>query len=96
MVRSSNPGWCFKVAGCRKYRTAARGLIELEKMPEFQRYRWPPPGGERPFSATGRNADSRALRGGGGKGTVILGILGKRYRYGCFSSSLSEKQCSKR
>ena len=34
-----------------------------------------PPGGKRPFSATGGNADSSPLPGGGGKGVVIPGTL---------------------
>ena len=33
------------------------------------------PGGKRPFSATGGNDDSPALRGGGGKGIVSFSLL---------------------
>ena len=33
MVHSSNPGYCFQVAGWRKCRTTARELVELEKLP---------------------------------------------------------------
>ena len=32
-IRSSNPGYCFQVAGWSRCRTTARGLVELEKLP---------------------------------------------------------------
>ena len=35
-----------------------------------------PPGGKRPFSVSGGNADSRALRGDGGKGIVLMPASG--------------------
>ncbi len=33
MVRSSNPGYYFQIAGWRKFRTTSRGLVEMEKLP---------------------------------------------------------------
>ena len=46
----------------------------------LQSIRWSPPGGKRPFSATGGNADGPALPNGGGKGIVIPETLEKRDR----------------
>ena len=36
-VRSPNPGYCFKQAGWRQCRITPRGLVELEKMPGWDR-----------------------------------------------------------
>ena len=33
-VESTNPGYCFKVAGWTHCRTTSRGLHELEKWPD--------------------------------------------------------------
>ena len=81
MVRSSGPGYCSQVAGLRKCRITTPGLVELQKLPIASRWCWSP-GGKRPFSATGGNADSPALPGGGGKGIENLGALERRGR-GC-------------
>ena len=64
MVRSSGPGHCSQVAGWRKCRPATPGLVEPQKLPVASRWCWSPPGGKRPFSATGGNAECSALAKG--------------------------------
>ena len=75
MVQSSGPGYCSEVAGWRRCRLTTPGLVELKKLPIASRWCLPPPGGKRPFSATGENADNSSLRGCGGKGIVPSGLV---------------------
>ena len=75
MVRSSSPGYCSEVAGWRKYGVTTPGLVEPQELPIASRWRWPSSGEKRPFSATGGNDESPALRGGGGKGIVSFSLL---------------------
>ena len=80
MVRSSGPGCCSEVAGWRKCRVTTPGLVEPQELPIASRWCWTPPGGKRPFSATGGNGDSSALREGGGKGIVNYDTVERRER----------------
>ena len=61
MARSPGPGYCSEVAGWRECGVTTPGLVEPQELPIPSRCCWSPPGGKRPFPATGGNADSSAL-----------------------------------